>query len=153
MDAKLLELINVQKAFEENHAARLEPIINETKNSLLKLPLSRIKWDTMKHAAIFQAILDLDKDQVIWEINKERMVKEIDYHITTEKKMIETIRNILEIAVDEKTKPLFQEILTDEERHHRILIHLKEIIDSIDVSKSDWEFFYRKQLQEDWPDF
>ena len=153
MDAKLLELISVQLAFEQSNATRLEPVIDETKNSLLKVPLNRIRWDTMKHAAIFQAILDLDKGQVIWEIDKNKMINELNYHISVEKKMIENIWNILEIAGDEKTKPLFQEILTDEKRHHRILISLKKIIDSIDVSKEDWVFFYRKQLQEDWPDF
>lgn len=153
MDAKLLELINVQMSFEKKHAAALEPVIDEIKNSLLKVLLNRIRWDTMKHASIFQAILDMDKGQVIWEINKQKMVEELNYHIKTEQTMIDGIQSILDVAGDEKTKPLFQEILTDEERHHRTLIHLKEIIDSIDVSKEDWVFFYRKQLQDDWPGF
>lgn len=153
MDAKLLELINVQMSFEESQAESLKPVVDETKNSLLKVVLNRVRWDSMRHAAIFQAIIDQDKGQVIWEIDKKKMVKELNNHIRTEKKMIENIRNIFDIAGDANTKSLFQEILTDEETHHRILSRLKEIVDSIDVSKKDWEFFYRKQLQDDWPDF
>ncbi len=34
------------------------------------------------------------------------MVKELNYHIRTEKKMTDNIRSIIEIAEDVKTKPM-----------------------------------------------
>jgi rubrerythrin len=50
-------------------------------------------------------------------------------------------------------KPLFYEILADEEQHHRMLRRLIDIVESTDVSDEELEEFYRKRLQDEWPDF
>lgn len=153
MDAELMEKINVQLAFEKSHANRLKPIVDTMRNSIVKMLLSRIMYDSLRHAVTFQAIIDVDTGQTIWHVDKQQMIKELNVHIETEKKMIDGIRGILKKIEDRNTERLLREIVADERRHHRILVRLKEIIESIDVKEEDWEDLYRKTLQEEWPDF
>lgn len=153
MDADVLEKINVQMAFEKSHANKLKPMADTMKNSIIKMLLSRIMYDSLRHAATFQAIIDVSSGQAIWEIDKERMIKELSFHIETESKMVKGIQDIVKNVNDENTARLLKEIVRDEHRHHRILVRLKGIIESIDVKEQDWEDLYRKTLQEEWPDF
>lgn len=153
MDAKLMEMISVLLPFERKSAESLKSTIDETENSVVKMFLSRMMWDSLKHAAMLQTIIDLNSGEVIWDIDKQLMIKALNYHIETEEKMLKGIRDVLEILEDKKTEPVLREILADEKRHHQILTRLKDIVESIDVSKENWLDLYRKRLQEEWPGF
>lgn len=153
MDAELMEMITVQQAFEFKHAKTLKPLVEATENSLVKMFLSRIMYDTLKHADMFQALIDLSADKIIWNVDKQRMIKELKYHLETEGKMLKGIQRILTKVDDADKKTLLQEILRDEKRHHNILTGLINVFEKIDVSQEDWMDLYRKRLQEEWPDF
>ena len=153
MDTEVMEKINVQLAFEKSHANKLKPMVDTMRNSIVKMLLSRIMYDSLRHAVTFQAIIDVDTGQTIWNVDKQQMIKELNVHIETEKKMIEGTKSIITKVEDNNIRKLLGEIVKDERRHHRLLIRLKEIIESIDVKEQDWEDLYRKTLQEEWPDF
>jgi len=140
-------------AFEKTQSNSLKPIIDTMRNSIVKMLLSRIMYDSLRHAATFQAIIDVNAGQTIWHIEKQKMIDELNIHIEVEKKMIDGIRGILNKIDDKTTTKLLMEIVGDERRHHRILVRLREIIESIDVKQADWEDLYRKTLQEEWPGF
>ena len=147
------ESLSLLQSFERNQADSLTPTIEAVKNSLIQVVLNKIKLDSMKHAHMIQAIMDIDAGQVIWYIDKQAMLEKFNRHLKIEGEMLESIRNLVTKVEDKKVKPLFQEILEDEKRHHRMLTRLVEIVESIDVSKEDWIDLYRKRLQEEWPDF
>lgn len=153
MDAEVMEKINVALAFEKSHADRLRPMVDTMRNSIVKMLLSRIMYDTMRHAVTYQAIIDVNAGKTIWHVDKQQMITELNYHIETEKKMLEGVQGILKKIGDRNTERILREILGDERRHHRILVRLRDIIESIDVKQEDWEDLYRKRLQEEWPDF
>ena len=153
MDSELMEKLTVQMSFEKAQVTTLKPLIDETRNSVVKMFLSRVMLDSMKHADMIQAIIDLSANQVIWYIDKQKTVEELKKHIEIETRMLQSISEILGKVKDEKIKPLLQEILSDEKRHHKILTRLMIITESIDVSKETWEDLYRERLQEEWPDF
>lgn len=153
MDAELMEKLSVQIAFEKDQAETLKPLIDEIRNSVVKMFLSRVMLDSMKHANMLQAIIDLGSNQVIWYIDKQKTVKELKKHIRIEEKMLKNVKGILNKIEDQNIMTLLKEILADEERHHRILTRLMKITESIDVSKDTWEDLYRERLQEEWPDF
>jgi len=110
-------------------------------------------YDSLRHAATFQAIIDVNTGQTIWNVDKQQMIKELNAHIETEKRMVDGIQSIVNKVEENSIRKLLREIVKDERRHHRILVRLKEIIESIDVKEQDWEDLYRKTLQEEWPDF
>lgn len=153
MDAELMEKVSIQLAFEKSHANRLKPMVDTVRNSIVKMVLSRIMYDSLRHAATFQALIDVNTGQTIWDVDKQQMIKELNVHIETETKMVEGIEGIIKKVNDDNTERILKEIVADEKRHHRILVRLKDIIESIDVQKEDWEDLYRRQLQEEWPDF
>lgn len=153
MDAELIDKITIQQAFEVKHAKALKPSVEATQNSLVKMFLSRIMFDTMKHADMLQALIDLNAGKIIWHIDKQRMIKELGYHIETESKMIKGIKSILDKVDDTKTNSMLQEILKDERKHHRTLTELIKMFESIDVSKEDWMDLWIARWQEEWPDF
>ena len=153
MDTEVMEKINVQLAFEKSHANKLKPMVDTMRNSIVKMLLSRIMYDSLRHAATFQAIIDVNTGQTIWNVDKQQMIKELNAHIETEKRMVDGIQRIVNKVEENSIRKLLREIVKDERRHHRILVRLKEIIESIDVKEQDWEDLYRKTLQEEWPDF
>ena len=153
MDVEMKEKLDILQSFEQNQAESLKPAIDAVKNSLIQTVLNKIRLDSMKHASMLQAVMDLDAGQVIWHIDKQAMLETFKRHLELEGKMLESIRWLHDKVEDEKMKPLFQEILEDEARHHRMLTRLVDIVESIDVSEADWEDFYRKRLQEEWSRF
>jgi bacterioferritin (cytochrome b1) len=153
LDAELMEKISIMSSFEKHQADSLKPTIDMVKNSLIQVVLNKIMLDSMKHAHMLQAIMDLDAGEVVWHIDKQAMLKTFNRHLENEEKMLESIHGLLDKVEDEKMKPLFYEILADEEQHHRMLRRLIDIVESIDVSDEEWEEFYRKRLQDEWPDF
>jgi bacterioferritin (cytochrome b1) len=153
LDATVREKLSLMHSFERRQADSLKPTIETVKNSLIQVVLNKIMLDSMKHAHMLQAIMDLDAGQVVWHIDKQAMLKTFNRHLKNEGKMLESIHGLLDKVEDEKMKPMFQEILADEERHHQMLNRLIDIVESIDVGEEEWEDFYRQRLQDEWPDF
>lgn len=153
MNVELIDKIKVIQSFEWDQADSLKPTIDTMKNSLIQTILAKIRLDSMKHVYMLGAIMDLNADQVIWHIDKLSMIEKLNRHLEIEVKMLKGIKDLLDEVNDEKTKPLLREVLSDEERHHRMLTRLADIVESIDVSQEDWIDLYRKRLQEEWPDF
>jgi len=149
MDAELLKKIENLKSFEIKNADSLKSIIEATDNSIFNMYLGGIMLDSTKHANILQAIMDIDAGQVLWDIDKQTMAKELEEHLEIERRMLESIQEITGKSQDKKIEPLIKEILADERRHHQILTQLLGTIDNMDVLKEDWVDLYVKFQQED----
>lgn len=153
MDAELMSLFEKQLAFEKKHANALKPFIDSTENSIVRMFLSKIMLETTKHATMFQAMIDLDAGKVVWHIDKERMIEQLNYHLQTEVQMLEGIQKIVGKIEEKRTKDFLGEILADERRHHEILKNMIDFFESIDVKEEDWLALYRTRLQGEWPGF
>ena len=149
MDATLLKRIENLKSFETKNAESLKSVIEVTESSILNMYLSGIMLDSTKHAGILQTILDIEAGQVLWDIDKQRMAKELRDHIEIEKKMLEGLQEIMRRNPDKKIEPLIKQIITDERKHHHILTQLLGTIDNMDVLKEEWVDLYVKFQQED----
>ena len=95
LDAEIMNLFQTQLAFEREHARELKPFADSAENTIVRMFLNKITLETTKHATMFEALLDLDKGNVIWAIDKDRMVDQLKYHLKTEMSMVEGIKNIL----------------------------------------------------------
>ena len=144
MDEELIGMLKEQRAFEQNTADSLTASVNRTKNSIVRLFLNRLVLDSLKHADLLQALLDLNTGAIVADIDKYRMKKELSYHILNEKEMLSRAQAIVGKVEDERMRGLLQHIVEDEQRHHKILNELLRIIETIEnISDQDWwELYY-----------
>jgi rubrerythrin len=144
MDEELMGMLKEQRAFEQNTADSLTASVNRTKNSIVRLFLNRLVLDSLKHADLLQALIDLNTGAIVADIDKYRMKKELSKHILNEKEMLSRAQKIVSKVEDEKTRSLLQQIVEDEQRHHKILNELLRIIGTIENIRDEdwWELYY-----------
>ena len=140
---ELISMLREQQKLEQKTIDSLNPMVSETKNSVIRLFLNRLVLDSMKHVDILQAAIDLNMGAVVSEIDKRRMRKGLIEHIENEKFMLKSIENLAAKVEEEKTKFLLQQIADDEKRHHQILKHLLSIVEEIEnIRDEDWWSLY-----------
>jgi rubrerythrin len=136
-------MLREQQRLEQRTIDSLSPLVNETKNSVIRLFLNRLVLDSMKHVDILQAAIDLNTGVVVSEIDKNRMGKGLMEHIENEKSMLKGIENLAAKIEDKRTKFLLQQIADDEKRHHQILKELLKIVEKIEnIRDEDWWNLY-----------
>ncbi|MFX0046451.1 MAG: hypothetical protein ACFE8Z_11430 [Candidatus Hermodarchaeota archaeon] len=149
MDPELLNMLNSHKSLELENAASLKAVLDVIDSSIVKMFLGGIMLDSTKHSNILQTIIDINSGEVLWNIDKQKMVEELEKHLEIEKKMLQSIQDIVGKNKDEKIEPLIEEILADERRHHRIFTQLLENVDNLGAVKEEWLDFYLQFQQED----
>jgi len=144
MDEELIGMLKEQRAFEQNTADSLTASVNRTKNSIVRLFLNRLVLDSLKHADLLQALIDLNAGAIVADIDKYRMKKELNKHLLNEKEMLSRVQKIIGKVEDERMRGLLQQIIGDEQRHHKILNELLRIIETIENIKDEdwWELYY-----------
>jgi len=144
MDEELIGMLKEQQAFEQSTADSLTASVNRTKNSIVRLFLNRLVLDSLKHADLLQALIDLNTGAIVSDIDKYRMKRELSKHVLNEKEMLSRAQAILGKVEDERTRGLLRQIIEDEQRHHKILNELLRIIETIENIRDEdwWELYY-----------
>ena len=139
MSNKLIDMFREQMMLEDATVEALTPLAEETKNSIFKMFLKRLILDSMKHSDILKALIELNTDVEISEVDKKTMKEALNKHIASEEKMLYRIQEIMNEVRDEKTLQMIREIVNDEKRHHDILNELLKMIEGIEsIRKEDW---------------
>jgi bacterioferritin (cytochrome b1) len=149
MDSDLLTILETHKSIETENASSLKSIIEKTDSSIMKMFLSGIMLDSTKHAIMLQTILDLDAGQVLWNVDRDTMTRELQEHLNVEQKMLRGMQNIMVRTEGQNIQPFLKEILADERRHHQILSRLLEALQNIEALKEEWIDLYIRFQQED----
>lgn len=141
---ELLDLLKKQQALERETVGSLTPLVQSTKNSVIRLFLNQLVLDSMKHADILQAIMDLDTGAVVSGIDKHRMNSRLNTHIKGEEAMLRNIENIIGKVEDEKVLFLLKRMAADEKIHHKILEQLMKVIETIENIRDEdwWDLYY-----------
>jgi len=149
MDKELLKMVSNHQNFETKNASSLKSIVDGTDSSIIKMFLGGIMLDSTKHASILQAIMDIDAGQVLWDIDKQKMVEQLNIHLEIENTMLKSIQDIIIKNKDGKIAPLINGILSDERKHHELLIQLLKTIENMEYLKEEWVNMYVQFQQED----
>ena len=128
IDEETLEILEKQKAFEDETVKRLTPLYNSTKNPLIRFLVHRIILDTMKHSDTYQALIDLNTRALVGETERKSITEELTTHIKEENRMLKQARNISESVEDKNFKQILEQIVEDEREHHKTLQQLFEIL-------------------------
>jgi rubrerythrin len=140
IDEETIRSLEKQKDFEEDTSKRLNNLLELLTNPTVKLYLHTVIMDTKKHADLYKIIIGLNKEALIGKVNREKMLKELETHIETEKAMIKKATEIRDSIEDDNIKKIINNILRDEIRHHKML---QEISNTIIKEGEDWNrFFY-----------
>ncbi len=144
MNEELIRMLKEQQAFEQNTADSLTASVNRTKNSIVRLFLNRLVLDSLKHADLLQALIDLNTGAIVADIDKYRMKKKLNKHTLNEEEMLSRAQKIVGKVEDERAKGLLRQIIADEQRHHKILDELLRIIETIENIRDEdwWELYY-----------
>ena len=136
--SELEKLLREQMVLEKKTAEALGSTAQKTKNSIVKLFLDRLVLDSLKHADMLQALIDLNSGTLVTMVDKEEMKESLETHVLQEKEMLERLENILEKVEDPKAKSLLKQIAEDEKRHHRILDEVTKILGWRGATDEQW---------------
>jgi rubrerythrin len=136
--SELEKLLRDQMVLEEKTAEVLGATVQKTKNSVVRLFLNRLVLDSLKHADMLQALIDLRSGTIVTMVDKEEMKDSLEKHIIQEKDMLKRLEQIMERVEEPKTKSLLKQIEQDEKRHHRILDEVTKIVSWRGATDEQW---------------
>ena len=128
LDENALGKIKKQKEFEDQTVKKLTPLYESAQNPVIKLFIHSIILDTMRHSDTYQMLIDLNSSAQMGKESKGIGETELASHIKEEAKMLKQAKDISEVVTDKKIKQLILNILEDEQKHHRVLTELLEIL-------------------------
>jgi len=135
---ELEKLLRDQMALEKKTAEVLSSTAQKAKNSVVKLFIDRLVLDSLKHADMLQALIDLNAGTLVTVLDKEDMKTSLEKHVEQEKEMLNRLERILEKVEDPKAKSLLKQIAEDERRHHRILDEVTRIVGWRGATDEQW---------------
>ena len=136
--SELEKLLRDQMVLEKKTAEVLSSTVQKAKNSVVRLFLNRLVLDSLKHADMLQALIDLNAGTIVTMVNKEEMKDSLERHVVQEKEMLDRLERILEKVEDPKAKSLLKQIAEDEKRHHRILNEVTKIVSWRGATDEQW---------------
>jgi len=136
--SELEKLLRDQMELEKSTAGILSSTVQNTRNSVVRLFLDRLVLDSLKHADMLQALIDLSAGALVTVVDKEDMKTSLEKHVQQEKKMLSRLEEILKRVGDPKAKSLLKQIAEDERRHHKILEEVTRIVGWRGATDEQW---------------
>ena len=142
IDSGVMELLREQEKFEDEVTKRLSSLMDRVSNNVVKLLLHTLVLDSMKHASIIRALLDLVQGTSLSESDKHLLREELSRHISEEEEMLGKAKELTEKVKDKNLKAVLEQISLEEERHHKGLRQLLSVLDRVESIGDEewWEF-------------
>lgn len=130
----LVDMLKKQRELELNHVEKLMPTVEAVLNQLISAMLESIVHDSRKHAALCQALVDVEVGAVPIRLDTDmatalKMSQAIKQHIRVEADMIKRLESMLERVEDDRVADILRYLLTDERRHHAVLTKMANLLD------------------------
>jgi len=131
----LIGLLEKQRDLELEHVERLRSSVEKAGHRLVSALLETILHDSRKHAALCQALIDLEAGAAPVKLDVDMgaavaLHQDIRAHVQAEEKMITRLESIREEVEEPRVREIVDHLLADERRHHSLLQRLSNIIDS-----------------------
>jgi len=139
----LVELLKEQRELELSHAEKLKPTVEAVPNRLISAMLESIVHDSRKHAALCQALVDVEAGAVPFRLDTDmatalKMAQAVKQHIRVEADMIKRLESMLEKVEDDRVADILRYILADERRHHVVLTRMATLLDRDDMAYDEY---------------
>ncbi|MGC9116915.1 MAG: radical SAM protein [Conexivisphaera sp.] len=148
MDAKSLrEMAERLSKLELEYADRLRSSAEGVGNPAVRAVMLAVAQDSVKHSMLYGTIAELLRGEgpLMDEKQMDRLAREIDDHIRVEEEMIREARELSSSASRECVKLVAESIAEDEERHHRLLVAVRDVILRRETLTEDeiWEMTWK----------
>ena len=141
MTDEMLKFLENQIKLENKIVKSVHDSIEKIENEAVRTALRGISLDSTKHAEMYRSAINLLTTSSI-ALNEEQLdlqKKVIENHIKMEEAVIKELEKKVEYVGNEKVELLLKAILADEQRHHKLLKTLYEIVVRGEaITEGDW---------------
>jgi hypothetical protein len=131
-----------KQVFMENEiATSINKVLLKIRNPAVKGVLKGISLDSVKHGEMYKAAIELlsTVPPALSQQEFDELLKFVKRHVTEEEKAIMSMEEVMNQVEDEKVKLLLEAIFSDEQRHHKLLNDVMEILVKREtISEEDW---------------
>ena len=146
IEEELIRFFQEQVKLEEEIVESLSRTLETITNPIAKGVLKGISFDSLKHAEIYKAAIEVASvPQALTEEEFYHLKQDVKKHIENEEGVIRRLKKVIEETRNEKVKFLLESIATDEERHHALLSEIMNIVVRGEtITEADWwDFLWR----------
>ncbi len=148
---EVTESLKKQKEVELDHVEMIQRSIERTNHKIVIAILETIIYDSKKHAALYQALIDLEVGIIPTMMNLDmrsalHLHQDIRQHVNIEENMIRNLEKFKENITESRVIDIINYIISDERRHHSLLQRLSNIIDSDVVAYDEYLGLIQKYM-------
>lgn len=127
---ELVNFLRKQVKIENKIVDSINSALVEIRNPAVKGVLKGISLDSVKHAEMYTAAVELltSVSPALTQENLDKQRELVEKHIQLEAELIKRISKRIPSVENEKVKLLLNAILLDEKRHHALLKKVLEIL-------------------------
>ena len=149
--SELVELLKEQKELELGHVEKLKPTLEAVEHRLVHALLETIVHDSKKHAALCQALVDVEAGAAPLTLDTDMATavglhQKIRQHLRVEEDMIKRLEGMVGKVEDDRVRDVLRYILQDEERHHSTLQRLSNLIDRDTTAYDEYLDLFQKYM-------
>jgi hypothetical protein len=131
-----------KQVFMENEiVTSINKALVKIRNPAVKGVLKGISLDSVKHGEMYKAAIELltTVPPALSQQEFDEVLKFVKKHITEEEKAIMSMEEVINQVEDEKVKLLLEAIFSDEQRHHKLLNDVMELLVKREtIGEEDW---------------
>ena len=145
-EKELVSFFQEQVRLEEEIVKSLTKALRTITNPVAKGVLKGISLDSVKHAEIYRAAIEVvSVPPALTGDEFDRLKKTVGKHIEDEDRMIERLNDAIKKVKNVKIKFLLESVALDEKRHHDLLNRIMDIVVRGEtITEEDWwEFLWR----------
>ncbi len=148
---EVIDLLKKQKKIELGHVAALTETMKDVENPMIKVVLESIVHDSRKHAAIAQALIDVEAGAVPHKLDMDlgpatNFNQNIKQHIRAEMEMIEMLEKIGGLITDDRVQKFIDYLVEEEKRHHKLLKEFSLLLDRDTVAMDEYLELFQKYM-------
>jgi rubrerythrin len=141
MSDKLIKFFERQITLENKIVESVHGAVEQIENEAVSTALKGVALDSKKHAMMYMSVISLmtTSSAALNEEQLDLQKKVISDHIKMEEAVIAELQKVVPSVEDDKVGLILSAILKDEERHHKLLKTLYEILVRGEaVTEGDW---------------
>lgn len=147
----VIDLLKEQKRLELGHVEAIGKTMKDIENPMVKVVLESIVHDSRKHAAIAQALIDVEAGEVPTKLDMDLgpatiLNQSIKQHVRVEMNMIEMLGEIGDLVKDDRVKRFIDYLVEEEKRHHKLLKEFSLLLDRDRVSMDEYLDLFQKYM-------
>jgi len=130
-----------QALLEDEIVKSINKALAKIRNPVVRGVLKGISLDSIKHGEMYKAAIELltTVPPALSQQEFDELVKFVQKHIAEEEKAIISMEEVMAQIKDEKVQLLLEAIFADEQRHHKLLNSVMEILVKREtISEEDW---------------